>query len=182
MTSYSSSKRHRCLANESYKVSDNPDDIIIAIDKDNKIIYMTNQSGYGYGSPSDNFYMANKNKEDLINKCFILNNNFQYYKKDLSNNEYLNYEFVVPKKGFVIIGDNSYYDFLVFISLLFDNKYKLNELKDLLHNNELFEEQSINGQFNKLTCELVDDTLTISRQYTDEEILLDKISQKIILI
>ena len=84
MTSYSSSKRHRCLANESYKVSDNPDDIIIAIDKDNKIIYMTNQSGYGYGSPSDNFYMANKNKEDLINKCFILNNNFQYYKKGVS--------------------------------------------------------------------------------------------------
>lgn len=61
---------------------------------------------------------------------------------------------------------------------MFDNKYKLNELKDLLHNNELFEEQTINGQFNKFTCELVDDTLTISRQYTDEEILLDKISQK----
>ena len=126
MTSYSSSKRHRCLANESYKVSDNPDDIIIAIDKDNKIIYMTNQSGYGYGSPSDNFYMANKNKEDLINKCFILNNNFQYYKKGVSNNEYLNYEFVIPEGGMIIIGNSKNKDFVDFLQSISYQQYNNN--------------------------------------------------------
>lgn len=253
--SYSEDNRHRCLETDSYKVSTRPDDIIIVIDKNQKIIYMSSHVGYGYGTPSDEFYHACNNKNELIEQCFILKDNFRYYQKGLTENEYcayefvipkngmiiignltnkdfsnflqdisyqqyntfffnnptsyskipqgffnfnslslkenklilktinlkplhFDYEFVVPKNGFVISGDPDYYDFLVFLSILFDNKYSLEEIKQLVKNNYLFEYKTINGQFNKFTLKVKNQQLVVTRPFTDKEILINNLSKK----
>ena len=44
--------RHRCAASEIYRASDNLQDFVIAFDKNGKIIYMSERTGFGYGTPS----------------------------------------------------------------------------------------------------------------------------------
>lgn len=114
--------RHRCCENcEEYQASNNKDDVVIAIDHTGKIIYLASSCGYGYGSPSDSFY---KSENILNNKldCFLIKPSFTFYKE---GRNYLDYEFVIPKNGYVIIGNMGNQDFKKFMDALLTKQIAL---------------------------------------------------------
>ncbi len=243
---------HRSIANESYRASNNKEDIIIAINEEGQIIYMSNYSGFSYGSPCDCFY-TNKFIDGINVECFLLKsdyltfaetpfrktnylsyefvipkngliivgnmqnqsfcqfmkillsqhfsyakvNNPNFYKTlksgclndkiiKIINNQlcietiqyedlHLNYEFVVPKGGFIILGNLNYYPFYQFCRNLFPDMSE-SEFKEIdsYNNNSLFESCALKGQFNEYHFSLKENRLNVKRPLNEEELILSQ--------
>lgn len=128
---------------------------VLAIDASGKIIYMGYGTGYGYGSPCDQFYHQKEMIEVRSLECFHLLESYTPYGDGTMHHN--DFEFLIPKGGFVItIADNSF-EFKSMLDLFLNGKF-----------NNWFNISMIKaGSLDRFTFTINEDTLTLS--YTDLE-------------
>jgi hypothetical protein len=144
--------RHRCESSEIYRASDNLEDIIIAFNEQGKIIYMAERTGFGYGSPSDIFY---HNKIETIKQldCFNILDSYIPFVRDMYPHHYHDYEFIIPKNGFVITGNLKSESFVSFMKFILGDVCDVHsELFSITNNMRICKNYFQEGQLDFIKC------------------------------
>lgn len=153
--------RHRCDASEIYRASDNLQDIVIAFNEEGKIIYMSERTGFGYGSPSDVFYhnIINSTKEL---DCFNVLDSYLPFVRDMYPHHYHDFEFIIPKNGFVITGNLKSENFVNFLKFLLGDVCDVHsELFSITNNMRIFKDYFKPGQLDFIKCSCLENKTNI---------------------
>lgn len=160
--SFFAQNRYRTASNVPQRASNNKNNFVIAVNEQGKIIYMAKSTGYGYGSPCDTFYHQSDVTEAKNIDCFYLLPTYSPYGD--GTDHYYDWEFIIPKNGFVIIiAENS----LEFKTIF--NKY---------YTPYNFKFQP--GCFDELTLKIEDNALLISYEEDNKEKLKNSISKDVL--
>ena len=144
--------RHRCLANEIYRASDNLEDIVMAFDESGKIIYISERTGFGYGSPSDVFYHSEIEDVKKLD-CFNILDSYLPFVRDMYPHHYHDYEFIIPKNGFVITGNLKSESFVSFLTFILGDLCDVrSELFSITNNMRIFKDFFKKGQLDFIKC------------------------------
>lgn len=153
--------RHRCEASEIYRASDNLEDIVIAFNEQGKIIYMAERTGFGYGSPSDIFY---HNKIERIKEldCFNILDSYIPFVRDMYPHHYHDYEFIIPKNGFVITGNLKSESFVSFMKFILGDVCDVHsELFSITNNMRICKDYFQEGQLDFIKCSCLENKTNI---------------------
>lgn len=144
--------RHRCLASEIFRASDNLEDIVMAFNQAGKIIYMAERTGFGYGTPSDVFYHNGvKNVKKL--DCFNILDSYIPFVRDMYPHHYHDYEFIIPVNGFVITGNLKSESFVSFLKFILGDICDVHsELFSITNNMRIFRDYFEPGQLDFIKC------------------------------
>lgn len=160
--SFFAKDRYRTSSNVPQRASNIKNNFVIAVDDSGKIIYMAKSTGYGYGSPCDVFYHRNDVTEAQNIDCFYLLPTYSPYGDGTEH--YYDWEFIIPKNGFVmIIAENS-----LEFKTIFNKYYTPNNFKFQM------------GCFDDLTLKIENDTLLISYEEDNKDKLKNSISKDVL--
>lgn len=153
--------RHRCKANEIFRASDNLQDIILAFDDQGKIIYISERTGFGYGTPSDVFYHKKISKIEELD-CFNILDSYLPFVRDMYPHHYHDYEFIIPKRGFVITGNLKSENFVSFLKFLLGDICDVHsELFSITNNMRIFKDYFKEGQLDFIKCSCLENKTNI---------------------
>ena len=131
------SGRFRTDAEHNHRASDDINSYVIAVDSNGKIIYMALGTGHGKGSPCDPFY----HRKDIIEAknldCFHLLDSYRPFRDGLNPLGYMDFEFIIPKEGFVITISNNAFEKRTLLSFLLKGNNLLNGGKIIWQKNKL---------------------------------------------
>lgn len=154
--------RYRTASNVPQRASNVKNNFVVAVNELGKIIYMAKSTGYGYGSPCDAFYHQSDVTDANGIDCFYLLNSYSPYGDGTEH--YYDWEFIIPKNGFVmIIAENS----LEFKTIF--NKY---------YTPNIFNFKP--GCLDEMTLRFENDTLLISYDEDNKNKFKDSISKDVI--
>lgn len=153
--------RHRCQASEIFRASDNLEDIALAFNKKNQLIYMSERPGFGYGTPSDSFYHCQiDNVKEL--ECFHILDNYLPFVRDMYPHHYHNYEFLIPKDGFVITGNLKSEYFVHFLKFILGDVCDIqSELFSITNNMRITRDYFAAGQLDFIRCSCLESKTNI---------------------
>ena len=144
--------RHRCQAEEIFRASDNLEDLILVFNKDGKIIYMSERTGFGYGTPSDVFYHRKINNVKELD-CFNILESYLPFVRDMYPHHYHDYEFIIPVDGFIVTGNLKSEDFVMFLKFIFGDICDVHsELFSITNNMRIFKNYFYPGQLDFIKC------------------------------
>ena len=158
--------RYRTSTNVPQRASQIKNNYVVAVNEQGKIIYMAKSTGYGYGSPCDKFYhQANVNEARDID-CFYMLQTYSPYGDGTEH--YYDWEFVIPKNGFVmIIAENS-----------FEFKSIFGKYHTSFNSYNYF--NCPDGCLDELTLKIENDTLLINVEKDNKEKFKDSLSNNVI--
>ncbi len=155
------SNRHRCQSNEIYRASDSLEDIVLAFDEKNTLIYMSERPGFGYGTPSDIFYHCQIEDVKKLD-CFHLLDNYLPFVRDMFPHHYHNYEFLIPKNGFVITGNLKSENFVAFLKFMLGDVCDIHsELFSITNNMRITKDYFEPGQLDFIKCSCLESKTNI---------------------
>lgn len=153
--------RHRCQAKELFRASDNLEDIVLAFDENNKLIYMSERPGFGYGTPSDTFYHSKIDNVKNLD-CFHILNNYLPFIRDMYPHHYHNYEFIIPKNGFVITGNLNSENFVAFLKFILKDVCDIHfELFSITNSMRITKDYFKEGQLDFIKCSCMENKTNI---------------------
>ena len=164
--SYYAHDRYRTASKIPQRASQIKNNYVVAVNELGKIIYMAKSTGYGYGSPCDKFYHQCNITEARNIDCFYLLPSYSPYGD--GTNHYFDWEFVIPKNGFVmIIAENS-----------FEFKSIFGKYHTTFNSFNFF--NCPDGCLDELTLKIEDNTLFVSERKDNKEKLKDSLSNNVI--
>ena len=163
--------RYRTAISRPQSAASSKSNFVIAVNEKGQIIYFGYGTGHGYGSPCDHFY----HQKDMIEvkrlDCFHLLDTYTPYGDGTMH--HMDFEFVIPRGGFVItISDNSF-EFKSMLELFLNRRINAN-----MH--LIYEFNNIkNGDLDRFTFSLDNDTLVLSYKDAPKDQYKNSISNTI---
>ena len=108
--------RYRTDASHNHRASDDKNSYVIAVNKEGKVIYMALGTGHCMGSPCDPFYHQKEVVETKGLECFHILDTYRPFGD--GTDRYQDFEFIIPKDGFVITITNNSYEIRTLFSFL----------------------------------------------------------------
>ena len=158
--------RYRTATTVLQRASSVKNNYVVAVNELGKIIYMAKSTGYGYGSPCDKFYHQNNVTEVKNIDCFYLLPTYSPYGDGTEH--YFDWEFVIPKNGFVMI--------------IAENSFEFKSIFGKWHTsfNAFNYFNCPDGCLDELTLAIENDTLLVSVKKDNKEKLKDSLSNNVI--
>ena len=175
------SGRFRTDAEHNHRASDDINSYVIAVDANGKITYMALGTGHGKGSPCDPFY----HRKDIIETkdldCFHLLDSYRPFKDGLNPYGYMDFEFIIPKDGFVITISNNAFEKRTLLSFLLKGNNVLNGGIQELINGHIDSQYLFKpGDLDDFTLTYENNTLKISYIENEEENFKEKLENKVL--
>lgn len=173
--------RYRTDAEHNHRASDDINSYVIAVDSNGKIIYMALGTGHGKGSPCDPFY----HRKDIIEAknldCFHLLDSYRPFRDGLNPLGYMDFEFIIPKEGFVITISNNAFEKRTLLSFLLKGNNLLNGGMHELINGHIDSHYLFKpGDLDDFTLSFNDGVLRISYTENEEDVIKDRLDNKVL--
>lgn len=173
--------RRRTGAKRLNSPSDDAKLFTIAVDDCGKIVYAGKKSGWGFASPCDQYYA----KSSLINSrmdCFILQPTYMRYEGQVRESWYHcnDYEFVIPKNGFVMVFNPNDYNYrkafdAILQKALFERDLMYEYTKNKIEPQDFMTYNIMDSELDCVTIELVeDDTICITYPKVEKQKAIPK--------
>lgn len=157
-------KFHRTNTIVATQPSSNKNDYIIAVNEQGTIIYLARSTGYGFGSPCDDYYHSAKDNQTSQIECFYLLKNYAPFGD--GTRKYENWEFVIPKNGFILV--------------ISDRTLESNSLFNFLNKNNGVKKQYDAGELDDIKMIYKDNKLIVSYLESTKDIIKNTIKDAII--
>ena len=175
------SGRYRTDAEHNHRASDDINSYVIAVDSNGKIIYMALGTGHGKGSPCDPFYHRKDIVESRDLDCFYLLDSYRPFKDGLNPLGFMDFEFIIPKGGFVITVSNNAFEKRTLLSFLLKGNKNLNGGVYELINGHIDSQYLFKpGDLDDFTLTFIDGILRISYIETEEDVIKNKLDNKVL--